>query len=68
MKNEILYQPSEESRILANQARKELEQSSTTSVLCPLCHTHPKLTVTPGGERSKVRCECGYIYSAEIYF
>lgn len=68
MTNETLRQPSKESIMLAKQARRELERDSTTSVLCPRCKTHPTLTVTPGGERSKVKCECGYIYSSEIYF
>lgn len=52
---------------LADKARKELETGSTTSVICPRCHSRPVLTVTPKGERSKIRCNCGYIYDAEIY-
>lgn len=68
MTNETLRRPSKESITLAKQARRELERDLTTSVLCPMCKTHPTLTVTPGGERSKVKCKCGYIYSSEIYF
>lgn len=57
-----------EKRMLAKQARKELEENSETSVLCPKCKTHPTLTITPDGGRSDVSCDCGYIISGEIYF
>ncbi len=60
--------PSNESNMLAKKARQELETDSTTSVLCPKCQTRPTLTITPGGERSTVRCKCGYIRNTEIYF
>lgn len=67
-KNETSAQISEESRTLARKARKDLESDSTTSVICPKCHTHPILIISPDGGRSDVSCECGYVYSGEIYF
>ena len=54
-----------EKYMLANQAWIELEKDSKTSVLCPKCNTHPKLITD--GNRSKIKCECGYIYDAETY-
>ncbi len=54
-----------EKYMLANQAWIELEKDSKTSVLCPKCNTHPKLIMD--GNRSKIKCECGYIYDAETY-
>lgn len=59
---------SEESRMLAKKARRELEKDLKTSVVCPRCHTHPTLVITPDGGRSDVSCDCGYVYSGEIYF
>jgi len=67
-KNETLYKISEESRVLAKKARRELEQDSKTSVICPKCKLHPTLTITQDNTRSNVRCDCGYIMSGEIYF
>ena len=54
-----------EKRMLVERTWIELERDSETSVLCPKCNTHPKLIVN--GNRSKIKCECGYIYDAETY-
>ncbi len=68
IKKETFPHPSNESSMLAKKARRELEADSTTLVLCPKCQTRPTLTITPGGERSTVRCKCGYIRNTEINF
>lgn len=59
---------SKESIALAQQARRELEQNSTTSVLCPKCQTHPTMIISPDESRCEVSCKCGYIINCEIYF
>lgn len=68
MRDQSLPYPSDESSMLAKKAHRELEADSTTLVLCPKCQTRPTLTITPRGERSTVRCECGYIRNTEIHF
>ena len=65
LKNETSPRTPEEIRTLINKAWVDLEHDSKTSVTCPKCKTHPKLTIN--GNRSKIRCECGYLYDAEIY-
>ena len=65
--NNTTLSPTETNLIstLIDKAWTELERDSETSVLCPKCNTHPKLIVN--GNRSKIKCECGYIYDAETY-
>lgn len=57
-----------QSSSLAQQARMEMEKNGYVTVTCPKCHTKPVVSTTPGGERSTVRCKCGYVSDMEIYF
>ena len=59
---------SQQSTMLAKQARMEKMENGYVTVVCPKCHEHPKITTTSRGERSIVRCNCGYIIDAEINF
>ena len=59
---------SQESIMLANQARLEQQRDGYVSVKCPKCNGTPKITTTPGGERTTISCPCGYIINGEINF
>ncbi len=59
---------SQESIMLANQARMEQQRDGYVSVKCPKCNGTPEITTTPGGERTTISCPCGYIKNGEIYF
>lgn len=54
--------------MLANQARLEQIRDGYVSTKCPKCDSTPEVITTPNGERSSVRCKCGYVASGEIYF
>lgn len=53
---------------LAKQARNEYMNDGQVKSVCPKCHEHPKVTVTPDGGRMTIKCPCGYIVDGEIYF
>ena len=55
-----------ESYLLARQARREHNAGKIISVICPKCGMHPEMLTTEKGERSTVRCKCGYICDTEI--
>lgn len=59
---------SHQSILLAKQARQEQQKSGYVSVICPKCQEHPKITMTSRGERTIIKCACGYIRTAEINF
>lgn len=59
---------SEESCMLARQARREIRLTGKTTVVCPKCGTSPVITMTPRGERTTVSCKCWLIYDGEINF
>ena len=65
--NTTLPPMTEEALALTDKAWNDLKKGSTTSVLCPRCKTHPKMIMGPNGCRCKIKCECGYIYDAEVY-
>ena len=54
-------------RELVNQAKREYDRNGYVTVLCPKCHKPPVVTITPGGERRYVKCECGYLHDGVIY-
>lgn len=60
------YTISQESIMLANQARTELLKNGYVSVICPKCQEHPKITMTSRGERTIISCACGYVKNIEI--
>ena len=57
-----------EGNALAVQAKTEILERGYTTVTCPRCRTIPVMTTTPGGERTTVYCECGFVIDAEINF
>lgn len=59
---------SRESSMLAHQARLEQLKNGYVTTICPKCHEHPEITMTSKGERTFIRCPCGYIKSGEINF
>lgn len=59
---------SQQSIMLANQARVEQQKNGYVSVSCPKCQEHPKITMTSRGERTIISCKCGYIKNIEINF
>ena len=54
--------------ILAKRAKREIRSTGETVIRCPKCNTMPEITTTPGGERTIVACECGYVHDVDIYF
>ena len=64
----ITYTPSPEPIKIAYQAMTEQAKDGCVTVACPKCMEHPKVSITPGGERTLVLCKCRYIQSGEIYF
>ena len=54
------------SYLLARAARKEFYETKNITIICPKCGAYPKMTMTENGERSTVRCKCGYICDTEI--
>ena len=59
---------SSQSTMLAKQAKREFKRDGKVTVVCPKCQKHPSVTTTPKGERTMVRCECGYVFTGEINF
>ena len=55
-----------ESSKLARQAMSEFLTTGEITMVCPKCSTHPVITTTPRGERTRVSCECRYIFTEEI--
>lgn len=60
--------PLSQSSMLAHQARLEQLKNGYVTTICPKCHEHPEITMTSKGERTIIRCPCGYIKSGEINF
>lgn len=50
---------------IADQAVREKKQDGKVTVLCPKCKNAPKVILN--GNRTIVKCSCGYILDAEIY-
>ena len=50
---------------IADQAVREKKQDGKVTVLCPKCKNAPKVIMN--GNRTIVKCSCGYILDAEIY-
>lgn len=50
---------------IADQAMREKKQDGKVTVLCPKCKNAPKVILN--GNRTIVKCSCGYILDAEIY-
>ena len=50
---------------IADQAVREKKQDGKVIVLCPKCKNAPKVILN--GNRTIVKCSCGYILDAEIY-
>ena len=63
-----LHKVTPQSNMLAKKAKKEIMQTGTTKIMCPMCGQAPKLTTTSKGERTMVTYECGYVYDCEINF
>ena len=63
------YPTTEETVSLTDEARKEIacekKQDGKVTVLCPKCKNAPKVILN--GNRTIVKCSCGYILDAEIY-
>lgn len=59
---------SRQSIMLAKKARLEQQKNGYVSVICPKCQKHPEITTTSRGERTIIRCQCGYIKNIEINF
>jgi hypothetical protein len=55
-----------ESSKLARQAMSEFYANGKITTVCPKCNTYPVITTTPRGERTRVSCECRYIFTEEI--
>lgn len=62
------YAVFKQSIMLANQARLEKQENGKVSVICPKCQDHPKITISSHGERTTIRCKCGFVRSGEINF
>lgn len=60
------WKTSPQSTMLAKQAKREFERDGKVTVVCPKCQKHPSVTTTSKGERTTVRCECGYVFTGEI--
>ena len=50
---------------LANQAVEEMKKNGYVITTCPKCNTTPKVILD--GNRTVVKCKCGYVVDAEIY-
>lgn len=50
---------------IADQAVREKKRDGKVTVLCPKCKNAPKVILN--GNRTLVKCSCGYILDAEIY-
>ena len=59
---------SQESIMLAKQARLEKMKIGCVKVTCPKCQEHPRIFTTSKGERTIIECKCRYIQNAEINF
>lgn len=59
---------SQESIMLAKQARLEKMKIGCVKVTCPKCQEHPEISSTSKGERTIIRCKCGYVKNIEINF
>ena len=66
VRKETSYGISPQSIMLANQARLEQVRYGHISVRCPKCNSTPEIITTPHGERTTIRCKCGYIMNEEI--
>lgn len=64
--HEILRQSLHLSSLLAQQARMEQELRGEVNTVCPKCRERLTITMTTKGERTIVRCKCGYVYSEDI--
>lgn len=60
--------PISEADKLAKQAMLEFDRDGFISVVCPKCHKNPEITMTSHGERTTVKCPCGYILYVDINF
>ena len=54
--------------MLAKRAKSEIRSIGKTMIRCPRCNTQPEITITSGGERTIVTCECGYVHDVDINF
>jgi hypothetical protein len=59
---------SPQSIMLAKQARLEYLRTGQIITICPKCHEHPEITMTPRGERTIISCPCRYVNNIEINF
>lgn len=66
MEKEAFPTISHQSIMLANQAWMEQLKNGYVSVKCPKCHEHPEIMTTPRGERTNIRCKCGYFLDGWI--
>lgn len=51
---------------LAKQAVREFQKLGYVDLICPKCHKHPAVSITP--ERLSVRCECGFVMMVKSIF
>lgn len=57
-----------ESALLAKQARLEKVRSGQITTTCPMCKQVLMMTTTSNGERTTIKCGCGYVRSTDINF
>jgi len=63
--DKTLHKDSTEPVKLANQAVAEMKKNGYVTTRCPECNTTPKVILD--GNRTVVKCRCGYIVDSEIY-
>lgn len=63
-KETIIHCP--QSSALAYQAMLEIHETGKIQTVCPKCKTTLKISMSERGERTYVKCDCGYVYYCEI--
>lgn len=67
MRNRKAKEPISEERIkLAGKFRDDIAAKGRSEVVCPVCNEKPVMKTTEHGERTYIRCRCGYILDGEI--
>lgn len=66
MKKKTYQRDSIKSPLLANQAIEEMKKKGYVTMICPKCKTIPEVIMK--GNKTIVKCECGYVSDMEIEF
>jgi len=66
--NATLREKSNYPNMLAKRAKSDIRSTGKTMIRWPKCNTMLEITITSGGERIMVACECGYVHDVDINF